>query len=202
MEVYMKKAKQSLEHHSQKDRALRRKPLKYRVEGGLQKIAEIYERMDQDTDAAQKCWNDPSAYLGDVIAEDNLKLSSGYKELADSLSTLDLREICKDYSFEQIQAMERMDEQSIKTLLSGVVAHDGNVEFVKQAGPLSSEFPKATAVVVVVMMITVTVTSTNGPSTEISETPSTPSLGKGVDHAKLVDYAQAVADQIGWYQQN
>ena len=148
--------------------------LTFKVEGGLKKLSELYASADKDHKATDTYWHNPGALLEalSVAPSKEIRISSGYKQLADTMDKVD---------FGQWQA-------------------EGSPAL--QAGRLGDDFGQAfTTVSVAVVVVVVTVTVTTG-YTEDKRTPARVPVPGGPKFASVEDmarHAQTVAEQVGWF---
>jgi hypothetical protein len=182
-----------------KDDAMSRPLLKFRVQGGLEKISQLYDRLDETPDAIQACWDRPQALLEGLVDEvsPDIALSDGYRRLADAMSSLDLSAWCSTFPHADIDELKPVDAGAVADLHERIT---GDELF---AGISDDDFNKASITMIMVMMVTVTVTVTVTSGTAIEQPgikPGVPGPGlRAAQLAQLSAHAQIVADGLGRY---
>jgi hypothetical protein len=148
--------------------------LKFKVDGGLKKLSELYASSDKDAGATDTYWKNPGALLEAlaVAPSKEIRLSSGYKQLADTMGQVDFGSWSTD---------------GVPTL---------------EAGRLGDDFGQAftcTSVAVVVVVVTVTVVSGYHREEPAQQRLPVPGGPKMASIADMAYHAQAVAEQVGWF---
>jgi hypothetical protein len=176
--------------------------LKFKVEGGLKRLSEFYAGAAED--AATTYWQNPSALLEalSVAPAKEIRISGGYKKLADALETL-------DYGLYHDTLMAKAadvctDENVITSIRHAVAGHDETLN----AGTISDEFNRGPIVAVAVSMITVSVVVVNLSGYQRDEdmekrpgyrVPAGPRFATTEQLRDMAHHAQIVADQISWF---
>src|SRR4051812_24895592 len=70
---------------------MKKQKLKFKVDGGLARLSELYTAAEQDERAADSYWQNPGALLEalNVAPSKEIRISPGYKKLADSMDGID-----------------------------------------------------------------------------------------------------------------
>ena len=182
----------------------KKQKLTFKVEGGLSRLSAFYAGAADD--AATTYWQRPSALLEalSVAPEKEIRLSSGYKKLADALETLDY-----GLYHETLSAREAgpcgTNANVFTSLWHAVGGHDESL----QAGRLGDEFNEGPIVAVAVSMITVSVAFVNLSGSNHREekheerpayrVPAGPRFATTEQLRDMAHHAQIVADQISWF---
>ena len=146
--------------------------LKFKVEGGLKKLSELYASAEKDAAATDTYWKNPGALLEAlaVAPSKEIRISAGYKQLADTMDKVDF----------------------------GAWSTDGVPTL--EAGRLGDEFGQAfTSVSVAVVVVVVTVTVVSGYRDEPVQRAPVPGGPKMASIADMAYHAQSVAEQVGWF---
>lgn len=172
--------------------------LKFKVEGGLQKLSELYSRTDNDVSAAATYWHNPAALMEalEVAPAREIRISHGYKKLADTMDKIDFGKWEGTFSRAPEDAGEIFEKTAFNSLMHAV----GGVDPALRAGDYGDAFNQSvtiTSVAVVVVVVTVTVVS--GYQKD-APTPRTPVPG-APKFSQMAAYAQSVAEQVGWFSQ-
>ena len=182
----------------------KKQKLTFKVEGGLSRLSAFYAGAADD--AATTYWQRPSALLEALSAAPakEIRLSSGYKKLADALDTLDY-----GLYHETLSAKETApcgtNPGVFTSLWHAVSGHDDTL----QAGKLGDEFNEGPIVAVAVSMITVSVAFVNLSGSNHEErkhedrpayrVPAGPRFASREQLRDMAHHAQIVADQISWF---
>ncbi|MBI1215569.1 MAG: hypothetical protein GC185_07105 [Alphaproteobacteria bacterium] len=170
--------------------------LKFKVDGGLRKLADFYDSAQQEKSASEAYWNNPAALLEalDVAPEKEIRISGGYKKLADTMDSVDFKKWNDTFDHDMKDNGLYVQPKPYASLWNAVDPES------LQAGDLGDAFDRAYNVVVVLITITVTVTVTSGYiRDEDSRRPATPNAPKFSGIPQMSSYAQSVADQVGWF---
>ena len=176
--------------------------LKFKVDDGLQKISNLYEKLDRDPHALDACWEKPEMLLDGIVETSgrDIEFSQGYKRLADAMSSIEFEQIRETVKPEDAHKLAITEDKAVTMLRNAVCGR--SVDDVMDFGAISDDFNNPSIVAVVVLMITVTVTSGSVINDRETPNPKGPSLGmiqRQQQLAQLTAHAQTVADQLGWY---
>ncbi len=178
--------------------------LTFKIDGGLKKLSAFYAGAAED--AATTYWQRPSALLEAlaVAPAKEIRLSSGYKKLADALDTLDYGLYHETLSAKESSACGT-NANVFTSLWHAVSGHDE-----LQAGGLTDEFNEGPIVAVAVSMITVSVAFVNLSGSNYKDekdreqrpgyrVPAGPRFASTEQLRDMAHHAQIVADQISWF---
>lgn len=183
---------------------MKKQKLTFKIDGGLDRLSAFYAGAAED--AATTYWQRPSALLEalDVAPAKEVRLSSGYKKLADALETLDY-----GLYHETLSAQEAtpcgVNEGIYTSLWHAVSGHGEGM----QAEGLRDKFNDGPIVAVAVSMITVSVAFVNlsGSNERKDEreqrpayrVPAGPRFASAEQLRDMAHHAQIVADRISWF---
>jgi hypothetical protein len=176
--------------------------LKFKIEGGLQKLADFYSATDKDTHAHDTYWHNPGALLEAlaVAPAKEIRISTGYKKLAETAPTIDFDKWTGTFDSGMTDGVTAAPPGTAYASLMQAV------DPAQHCGKISEDFDNAitvTSVAVVVVVVTVTVVS--GRADYNKETPArlpvpnSPKFMAPNFAAEMSRTAQAVAEQIGWF---
>ena len=176
--------------------------LKFKVAGGLGKLSDFYA--GTGADAAETYFNNPAALLEalEVAPAKEIRISSGYKKLADSMEEIDFGLYHSTFSEEGVRDCSGVN-LNVLTSLWNTVGGDCAV----QAGPLKKDFNDP-IVAVAVSMITVAVAFVNlsgmnedkvNRNVPQKKPPGGPAFASREQLHQMAHHAQIVADHISWF---
>ena len=187
-----------------------RKTLQFKVPGGLKKVSEFYLAHDGKTEDLNTYWHDPAALLKhftDQPVSAQIKLSEGYKKLADTMDTVNF-----DRWIESFEEGKRADDGpsvnacALTSLWHSVSGYDAGA---MQLSGMRDKFNSMTVTILMMVTVTITVTITvasGSPDGEDmdDEAPGSrsPGIMPPVSKLKLqhmTQHAQIIADHIGWF---
>lgn len=183
--------------------------LKFKVDGGLAKLSELYTAADKDEGAADAYWQNPGALLEalNVAPSKEIRISPGYKKLADSMDAIDFAKWNDTFDHSRDDGMS-VQENAFTSLWHSV---DGADRATLEAGRLGDDFGQAytitmtmtmTMTITITVTMTMTVTITSGYSRDENQrklpVPGGPSFATA-DVARMTRYAQTLADHVGWF---
>lgn len=183
---------------------MKKQKLTFKVEGGLKKLSALYASTDKET--ADTYWQKPAALLEafEVAPAKEIRISSGYKKLADALDTLDYGLYHETLAEEGAHNCAGVNPGVFTSLWHAVSGYEPGM----QAGRLGDEF-NGPIVAVAVSMITVSVAFVNlSGSNERKDdreerpgyrVPAGPRFASREQLRDMAHHAQIVADQISWF---
>lgn len=185
--------------------------LKFKIEGGLNKLSELYTATDKDSTATDTYWENPSALLEalSVAPSKEIRISQGYRKLAETMGGINFEELRG--SFDYTRTDDGVQAKPLTTILSAVA---GVAPEVIRAGGLKDDFGKEgfnTISISISISMTMTMTMTI-MMTMVSTSTSTVSFGyedkkkppggpkfSACEMAAMSRYAQTVADHISLF---
>lgn len=182
--------------------------LKFKVDGGLARLSELYTAAEQDERAADSYWQNPGALLEalNVAPSKEIRISEGYKKLADSMETIDFAKWNGTFDRSRGDGMG-VQETAFTSLWHAVAGAD---RATLEAGRLGDDFGQAytitmtmtmTMTITITVTMTMTVTVTSGYQKDEQKrlpVPGGPSFA-AADVARMSRYAQTLADHVGWF---
>jgi hypothetical protein len=179
--------------------------LKFKVDGGLKKLSEFYATAEKEAGASDMYWKNPAALLEalEVAPSKEIRISSGYKKLADTMDTIDFEKWHGTFDMSRDDGDLGVQEKAFTSLWHAVAGADRDA---LEAGRLNDKFEQALTVTVTVtitititMTMTMTSTVTSGRKEEPrAPVPGAPSLAPR-DLAMMSRYAQTIADHMSLY---
>ncbi len=184
--------------------------LTFKVDGGLKKLAGFYATAEKEEKAADIYWQKPEALLEalDVAPAKEIRISSGYKKLADTMETIDFEKWHGSFDRTRDDGDLNIQETAFTSLYHAVAGADRDA---LQAGRLGDNFGQAMTVTITMTMtmtititvtMTMTVTVTSGYNKDEPKrlpVPGGPSFASAAELGVMARYAQTVADHIGWF---
>jgi hypothetical protein len=180
--------------------------LTFKIDGGLKRLSAFYAGAADD--AATTYWQRPSALLEAlaIAPAKEIRLSSGYKKLADALDSLDYGLYHETLSAREDKSACGTNAGVFTSLWHAVSGYGEGV----QAGGLTDEFNEGPIVAVAVSMITVSVAFVNLSGSNYKEdkereerpgyrVPAGPRFASTEQLRDMAHHAQIVADQISWF---
>ncbi len=170
--------------------------LKFKLEGGLQKLSDFYATTDTDKTATETYFNNPAALMEalDVTPAKEIRISDGYKKLSDTMGNIDFNKWHDTFDRSAEDCGTAFQDKAFTSLMHAVGGYDAE----RHAGGLRDDFTQAftvTSVAVVVVVVTVTVVSGYDRSAPAQRAP----VPGGSRMSQMSHYAQSVAEQVGWF---
>jgi hypothetical protein len=177
--------------------------LTFKVEGGLSRLSEFYAETKEKDPVAY--WENPGALLEalSVAPAKEIRLSAGYRKLAEVMDTLDYGLYHDTLAAEGAHNCAGVNPSVFTSLWNTVSGHDTGL----QAGRLGDEF-NGPIVAVAVSMITVAIAFVNLSGTNERKedmerpgyrVPAGPRFASKDQVRDMAHHAQVVAEQISWF---
>lgn len=134
--------------------------LKFKVEGGLNRLSDFYAATDTDLTATDTYWHNPAALMEalEVAPAREIRISTGYKKLAETMDKVDFGKWHGTFDRTTEDCEANFQDKAFNSLMHAVGGSDTPLH----AGTYGEKFNQAftvTSVAVVVVVVTVTVVS-------------------------------------------